>query len=186
MSKVVGQFSSFCAKDVQTVKLTDSVSDAVHRSLLSSSPDIVISTPAKAWHSVSASFLSLEHLSLLVVDEADLVLSYGHGDDLENLQRSLPKGVQSIMTSATLTPEVDTLKGMFCRNPVLLDLDEPEAAGEGVTQYVVKYVSCHTRPATPTPPSAKLTRHRCAEDEKFLLIYVILKLQLIKGKCIVL
>lgn len=30
-----------------------------------------------------------------------------------------------------------------------------------------------------------LTRHRCAEDEKFLLAYVIFKLKLIKGKCII-
>ncbi len=140
VSKVIGQFSAFCAKDVQAVKLTDNVSDAVYRSLLSSSPDIVISTPAKAWHNASSSFLSLNQLSLLVLDEADLILSYGHGDDLENLQRSLPKGVQTIMMSATLTTEVDTLKGIFCRDPTILDLDEPEAAGEGVTQYVVKYV----------------------------------------------
>lgn len=30
-----------------------------------------------------------------------------------------------------------------------------------------------------------LTRYRCAEDEKFLLVYVIFKLKLIKGKCII-
>lgn len=30
-----------------------------------------------------------------------------------------------------------------------------------------------------------LTFYRCAEDEKFLLTYVIFKLKLIKGKCII-
>lgn len=138
MTKVIDQFAAFCAKDVQAVKLTDKVSDAVQRSLLSNSPDIVVSTPARAWNNVKTSALDLKNLTHLVLDEADLLLSYGYDEDLENVSRSMPKGVQTILMSATLTEEVDTLKGIFCRNPVLLDLKEKEAEGEGVSQYVVK------------------------------------------------
>ncbi|KAH7235256.1 hypothetical protein MRS44_009301 [Fusarium solani] len=161
--KAIEQFASFCAKDISTVKLTDKVSNAVQRALLSNSPDIVISTPATAWHNVNSSALSLDKLTHLVLDEADLVLSYGYSEDLENLSRSVPKGVQVMMMSATLTDEVDTLKGIFRRDPTLLDLKEKEAEGEGITQFVAK----------------------CGEDEKFLLAYVIFKLRLIKGKCII-
>ncbi|KAH8674914.1 P-loop containing nucleoside triphosphate hydrolase protein [Ilyonectria robusta] len=161
--KAIEQFSSFCAKDIRTAKLTDKVSSAVQRALLSNSPDIVISTPATAWHNLNSSALSLEKLTHLVLDEADLVLSYGYNEDLENLSRSIPKGVQVMMMSATLTDEVDTLKGIFRRDPTLLDLKEKEAEGEGITQFVAK----------------------CGEDEKFLLAYVIFKLKLIKGKCII-
>ena len=91
------------------------------------------------------------------------MLSYGYEDDLNGIAKIMPKGVQTILMSATLTTEVDTLKGLFCRDPAVLKLDEKEDEGEGVSQYVVK----------------------CAEDEKFLLIYVIFKLKLIKGKVIV-
>lgn len=45
-----------------------------------------------------------------------------------------------MMMSATLTDEVDTLKGIFRRDPTLLDLKEKEAEGEGITQFVAKYV----------------------------------------------
>ncbi|KAG7413938.1 P-loop containing nucleoside triphosphate hydrolase protein [Fusarium sp. MPI-SDFR-AT-0072] len=161
--KAIEQFASFCAKDISTVKLTDKVSNAVQRALLSNSPDIVISTPATAWHNVNSSALSIDKLTHLILDEADLVLSYGYSEDLENLSRSVPKGVQVMMMSATLTDEVDTLKGIFRRDPTLLDLKEKEAEGEGITQFVAK----------------------CGEDEKFLLAYVIFKLKLIKGKCII-
>ncbi|KAH7131428.1 P-loop containing nucleoside triphosphate hydrolase protein [Dactylonectria estremocensis] len=161
--KAIEQFSSFCAKDIRTAKLTDKVSSAVQRALLSNSPDIVISTPATAWQNLNSSALSLEKLTHLVLDEADLVLSYGYNEDLENLSRSIPKGVQVMMMSATLTDEVHTLKGIFRRDPTLLDLKEKEAEGEGITQFVAK----------------------CGEDEKFLLAYVIFKLKLIKGKCII-
>jgi len=112
----------------------------VQRALLSNSPDIVISTPATAWHNVNSSALSIDKLTHLILDEADLVLSYGYSEDLENLSRSVPKGVQVMMMSATLTEEVDTLKGIFRRDPTLLDLKEKEAEGEGITQFVAKYV----------------------------------------------
>ncbi|CAN8096648.1 unnamed protein product [Discula destructiva] len=159
----VEQFSAFCAKDIQAVKLTDQVSDAVQRSILSSAPDIVISTPARAWQNISTGALSAQNLTSLILDEADLVLSYGYDEDLQNIARTIPKGLQTILMSATLTTDVDTVKGLFCRDPTVLDLEEPDAEGEGVSQFFVK----------------------CGEDEKFLLAYVIFKLQLVKGKCII-
>ncbi|OAA55607.1 ATP dependent RNA helicase [Niveomyces insectorum RCEF 264] len=163
VAKSIGQLSAFCAKDVAAVKLTDKVSDAVLRSLLSNTPDIVVSTPARAWHAASNAFLALDRLTHLVLDEADLVMSYGYSEDLELLAGALPKGVQTILMSATLTTDVDTLKGLLCRNPALLNLEEKEPEGEGISQYVVK----------------------CGEDEKFLLAYVIFKLKLVTGKCLV-
>ncbi|PBP26687.1 putative ATP-dependent RNA helicase dbp9 [Diplocarpon rosae] len=161
--KVVETFSAFCTKDIRAVNLTQKVSDAVQRSLLADSPDIVIATPARASINLNTAAFSLENLAHLVIDEADLVLSYGYDEDLQNVAKVMPKGVQTILMSATLTTEVETLKGLFCRNPVVLKLEEAEAEGEGVSQFVVK----------------------CAEDEKFLLAYVIFKLKLIKGKCII-
>lgn len=140
--KAIEKFASFCAKDIRAVKLTDKLSDAVQRSLLTTSPDIVISTPSRAWHNVNgnSSALSLAKLSYLVLDEADLLLSYGYDSDLENLSWSIPKGIQTIMMSATLTSEVDSLKKIFYKDnqPELLDLEEPEAEGEGITQLVTK------------------------------------------------
>lgn len=136
--KVVETLSAFCAKDVRAVNLTQRVSDAVQRSLLSDFPDIVIATPARAVANLDTSTVSLEHLSHLVIDEADLILSYGYDNDLQNVARLVPKGVQTMLMSATLTTEVDALKGLFCRNPVLLELEEAEDEGEGVSQYVVK------------------------------------------------
>ncbi|KAK3333845.1 P-loop containing nucleoside triphosphate hydrolase protein [Cercophora scortea] len=162
--KAIEMFSVFCAKDIHIAKLTENVSDAVQRSLLSNVPDIVVATPARAWHSVNSEALSLSKLQHLVLDEADLVLSYGYNEDMENISRSLPKGVQTIMMSATLSAELDALKGILCRNPTLLDLKEdlgPE--DEKLTQFYVK----------------------CGEDDKWLISYLIFKLQLIKGSCLI-
>lgn len=161
--KSFSSLSAYCAKDVRSVNLTQRVSDTVLRSILADSPDIVITTPGKASQTLASAAFSLENLTHLVIDEADLVLSYGYENDINSLATSIPGGVQTFLMSATLTTEVDVLKGLFCKDPVILKLEEKEEEGEGVAQYVVK----------------------CAEDEKFLLTYVIFKLQLIKGKCII-
>ncbi|KAK1775010.1 ATP-dependent RNA helicase [Copromyces sp. CBS 386.78] len=164
--KAIDAFSAFCTKDIQSAKLTDNVSDAVLRSLLANAPDVIVSTPARAWHNIESGALSVAKLQYLVLDEADLVLSYGYDEDMENIARSLPKGgVQTTMMSATLvSDELDTLKGFFCRNPTMLDLKESfSAEDEKLTQFYVK----------------------CGEDDKWLISYLIFKLQLIKGPCLV-
>ena len=65
--------------------------------------------------------------------------------------------------SATLSTEIDALQGLFCRNPVVVKLDDVEKDSQQVKQYVIQ----------------------CAEDEKFLLVYAMFLLKLIKGKAII-
>lgn len=77
VTKVVESLTAFCSKEIQVVKLSDRVPDAVSKSLLSNSPDIVVATPARAWHNIKSAALLVDALTHLVIDEADLVLSYG-------------------------------------------------------------------------------------------------------------
>ena len=66
--------------------------------------------------------LSLSQLDSLVIDEADLILSYGHDEDIRSIfaGKFLPKVYQSFLMSATMTDDVETLKGLALRNPVCL------------------------------------------------------------------
>ncbi|KAF8920015.1 P-loop containing nucleoside triphosphate hydrolase protein [Mucidula mucida] len=126
----------------------------------SSTPSILISTPARLLQSLPA----LPHLESLVIDEADLILSYGHAADIRHIFSGayLPHVFQTFLMSATMTEDVEMLKGLTLRNPVILRLEEDEEDASNLTQYAV----------------------RCSETDKFLLTYVILKLKLIRGKCI--
>lgn len=127
---------------------------------LSSTPSILISTPARLLQALP----SLPHLESLVIDEADLILSYGHAADIRHIFSGayLPRVYQTYLMSATMTEDVEMLKGLTLRNPVTLRLEEDEEEASNLTQYAV----------------------RCSETDKFLLTYVILKLKLIRGKCI--
>ena len=92
------------------------------RTLLSDNPDIVIATPSRALALVQAKTLSLALLDTLVIDEADLILSYGHDADIRVLLSGghLPRIFQSFLMSATMTESVEALKGLALRNPAIL------------------------------------------------------------------
>ena len=55
-----------------------------------------------------------------MIDEADLILSYGHDEDVRQIFSGgyLPKVYQSFLMSATMTEDVELLKGLALRNPV--------------------------------------------------------------------
>ena len=147
VSDAVSNLSAFCSKNVRAVNLNPvnitnkkKIPESVQRSLLAEDPDIVVATPARASLYLQSSSFSVEKLAYLVIDEADLILSYGHDDDLQVIAEAVPKGVQTILMSATLSTEVDTLKGLFCRDAVFLDFQETVDDDGGISQYTVKYV----------------------------------------------
>ncbi len=107
--------------------------------MLAEMPDIVVATPARAIANLNSSAFSLNNISHLVIDEADLILSYGYDEDMQQISKAIPRGIQTFLMSATLSTEVDTLKGLFCRSPVVLELEDKEEEGGGVSQYVVRY-----------------------------------------------
>ncbi|KAK9477347.1 P-loop containing nucleoside triphosphate hydrolase protein [Lipomyces japonicus] len=164
--KFINKLIVFCGKLVRAVNIAQNVSDQVQRTLLAESPDIVVGTPSRVLANINSSAISVSQVTNIVIDEADLILSYGYEEDLQSIQKKLPKTLQVSLMSATLTSDVNDLKGLFCRNPAILTLHEGNAgSGEDntITQYVVK----------------------CSEFDKFLLAYVIFKLNLIKGKTLV-
>ncbi|TFY76125.1 hypothetical protein EWM64_g7886, partial [Hericium alpestre] len=163
MSQLRG-LTKYCEGEVSLVNITSGTSAHLQRILLSDKPDVVVGTPSKALALLQSKALSLASLESLVIDEADLILSYGHDEDVRQIfsGKYLPKVFQSFLMSATMTEDVATLKGLALRSPVILKLEEDEDEAANLSQYSV----------------------RCTEVNKFLLTYVILKLKLIKGKCI--
>lgn len=84
---------------------------------------IVIGTPGRVLDHLLKRNLSLEHLKLLIFDEADRMLSMGFYPDMKRLQRSLPtRGLQSCMFSATFPGYVLRTAQEFTRNPGFLSL----------------------------------------------------------------
>ena len=83
--KVVRKLTKYCREVVRSATLCGSNSKRVNRSLLASTPHIVLATPTSLIRAVEASHIALNALGYLVIDEADLVLSYGHQQEMEKV-----------------------------------------------------------------------------------------------------
>lgn len=136
--KVTTALTAFCARDIKALNLSQKTSDVAQRSFLADSPHVIIATPAAVHTGIKTATLKLDELVLLVVDEADLVLSYGYEDDLAQIARVIPIGAQKILTSASIATEVEALKALFCQEPTVIAIDEAPDQGEKVQQYAVR------------------------------------------------
>jgi ATP-dependent RNA helicase DDX56/DBP9 len=131
--------------------------------MLRDKPDVLVATPAGLLAHIRSGALDLKSsVETLVVDEADLVLSFGYSNDIAEIVKSIPKICQGFLMSATLSPELDSLKKIVLHSPVVLKLEQEEAQ-RSKGQLKQFYVSL-------------------PKKDKNLVIYVFLKLGLLKGK----
>lgn len=109
--------------------------------LSSSVPDIVIGTPSRILKAMKSSQISIngDSFQLLVVDEADLIFSFGYETEMKEILKLLPRNYQAFFTSATLNDDVSALKKLALHNPVTLKLEESQLpAAAQLAQYFVK------------------------------------------------
>ncbi|XP_047991943.1 probable ATP-dependent RNA helicase DDX56 [Leguminivora glycinivorella] len=165
IASVIADLTLKCAREVRCIDISANGDMQTQKALLSDKPDIVVATPSKALAHLKAGNMRLkEDLAMLVVDEADLVFSFGYEDEIKELLGHLPKIYQAVLASATLSEDVLSLKKIVLRNPVTLKLEEPElAAGSKLQHYHV----------------------HAEEDDKAAILYALLKLNLIRGKSII-
>ncbi len=84
---------------------------------------IVVGTPGRILDHLLKRTFTLEHLEMLVFDEADRMLSMGFYQDMREVQRYLPKrAVNTCMFSATFPPSVLRTARQFIREPEFLSL----------------------------------------------------------------
>ncbi|KAI8900299.1 P-loop containing nucleoside triphosphate hydrolase protein [Globomyces pollinis-pini] len=146
----------YCSQKVKVVNIAiGDVSLASQVPLLAENPHIVVSTPARISQHLDAGNVDLRTtIESLVIDEADLILSYGYDEDVTKIIQQLPQIFQSYLMSATLSSDVDKLKKLVLRNPAILQLEESEEE-DLLTQYYTN----------------------CTENEKYLLTLFMLKLR---------
>ncbi|XP_059483746.1 probable ATP-dependent RNA helicase DDX56 [Neocloeon triangulifer] len=161
----IAQLTCKCSKDVKSMDVSQWDTGEAQRSLISiQQPDIIVATPAKALMHLKNKNMVLDQLEILIIDEADHILSSGYEEDLKAVLKYLPKVHQSALASATLSDDVTELKRLALRRPAVLKLEEPEMA-----------------------PASQLTHYHIGaeEEEKAVILYVLLKLHLVRGKTIV-
>ena len=106
-------------------------------SALRAGVEILIATPGRLLDHVQQKTVSLATVSVLVLDEADRMLDMGFLPDLQRIVNLLPKARQSLLFSATFSPEIRKLAKTFLNDsPVVIEVAARNATAENVTQVV--------------------------------------------------
>ena len=98
--------------------------------------DIVIATPGRLLDLMGQRHGDFSGLEFLVLDEADRMLDMGFLPSIRNVVRALPKQRQTLMFSATLSKEIESLTREFQRSPKIVQIGRRANPAETVTQLV--------------------------------------------------
>ncbi len=105
--------------------------------LLDSPPHIVIGTPGRVHDMFRRKYLTSEHMDLLVVDEADEMLSSGFKDQMYKIFQYMPNEIQVGLFSATMPTDLQELTDKFLRNPIKILVKAEQLTLQGIAQYYI-------------------------------------------------
>tara|TARA_B100001142_G_scaffold321552_1_gene368387 strand:+ start:29 stop:1222 length:1194 start_codon:yes stop_codon:yes gene_type:complete len=104
---------------------------------LLNNPQIVIGTPGRILDMINKKALDTRRLRIMILDEADEMLSKIFSNQIYDIFRFLPNNIQVGLFSATMTPDFFRISKCFMRNPVKILVKEEDLTLEGIKQFYI-------------------------------------------------
>src|SRR4249920_3261032 len=96
--------------------------------------EVLVATPGRLLDHIEAKNAVLNQVEYVVLDEADRMLDIGFLPDLQRILSYLPKERQTLLFSATFSPEIRKLANSYLQDPVLVEVARPNATATNVEQ----------------------------------------------------
>ncbi len=103
---------------------------------LSGGCDILVATPGRLLDLIEQRALTLRHVEIFVLDEADQMMDLGFIVPLKRIANMLPKERQSLFFSATMPKAIADLGKQFISDPVRVEVTPQATTVERVDQFV--------------------------------------------------
>jgi ATP-dependent RNA helicase RhlE len=107
---------------------------------------LIIACPGRLMDLMQRRYADFSQLQYLVLDEADRMLDMGFLPSIRQIVRSLPQKRQTLLFSATLSKEIESLTHEFQRAPKLIQIGRRSNPAETVTQLIYE-IPKHLKPA---------------------------------------
>ncbi|MCC6931589.1 MAG: DEAD/DEAH box helicase [Gemmatimonadaceae bacterium] len=98
--------------------------------------DVIVATPGRFIDHMDRRNASLEHLEILVLDEADRMLDMGFAPQISRIVGGISPYRQTLLFSATMPPEVEALARKYLRRPVVVQVGRRSSAASTVRHAV--------------------------------------------------
>lgn len=121
---------------LKTTTIFGGVSQFHQVKALQAGTDILIATPGRLLDLMSQNLISLSHLEIFVLDEADRMLDMGFVHDVKKVVARIPAERQTLLFSATMPKSIQSLADRLLNNPDCVSVDPVSSASQAVTQSV--------------------------------------------------
>jgi len=98
--------------------------------------DVLVATPGRLLDHFRFPYAKLDHLEVLVLDEADRMLDMGFLPDIRRVLKHLPPRRQTLFFSATMPPPIADLTREMLKHPFTVNIERQAAPASGITQAV--------------------------------------------------
>jgi ATP-dependent RNA helicase RhlE len=95
--------------------------------------DVVVATPGRLLDLQQQGLLRLNQIEILVLDEVDRMLDMGFLPDVKKIVQLCPTDRQTLLFSATIPPEIESLSSWVLRDPEIVEIGVRRAVAETVT-----------------------------------------------------
>ena len=114
---------------------TISVNDNIKE--IEQQPHIIVGCPGRLNDMLRRHKVNVSNLKLLILDEADEMLSVGFKDQVYQIFQNLPETIIVSLFSATLPKELEDLTNKFMRDPIKILVKNEMLTLEGISQYYI-------------------------------------------------
>jgi len=124
--------------DIRSTVIFGGVNQNPQISTLRRGVDVLIATPGRLLDLHNQKVLSLQHVEILVLDEADRMLDMGFQRDINKIMGFLPKKRQNLLFSATFSKEIKALAQGILNQPILVEATPENTTVDAIIQRVYK------------------------------------------------
>lgn len=100
-------------------------------------PHVVVATPGRLYDMLRRNHIKNDKIKIVVLDEADEMLSSGFKEQVYNIFQCMPGDIQVCLFSATIPPEVHALTDKFMRSPTKILVEKENVSVTAIKQYKV-------------------------------------------------
>jgi len=117
-----------CTGGTRTLNDVHTLRDGVH---------IVVGTPGRILDLINRRALDARNLKLVIMDEADEMMSQGFTDQIYDFLQAVPSSTQVGLFSVTMPPEAITIAKKFMQNPLFILVKKEQLTLQGIRQHYI-------------------------------------------------
>jgi len=100
-------------------------------------PHVIAGCPGRVYDMIRRGNIVAKNIKLVILDEADEMLSSGFKEQIYNIFQSFNKNIQVALFSATLPEYINNITAKFMRDPVKVYVKVERLTLEGISQFYV-------------------------------------------------